>query len=167
MDDQDFLYYLEQFEHHVMSARRVPLTNKALLDEELLYELIDRLRDSLPQALRRAERIISDQDEIIRQAQERAEETVQGAEDYVEQLASETNVTRLAEQQAEELVARARETAREIQLGAHQYADEVLEEVQQTMERCLELVMGGRSQLQVAATREQSPAEKPMDEHGG
>jgi len=156
--EQDFFHFLQQLEQHLMTARRVPFTDKVLVDEELMYELVDRLHEALPDALDRAERILKDRDQIIHQAQERAEETVQGAEEYVQRLASETNVVRVAEQQAEELTLRAREAAREIQLGSREYADELLGDVQQTLERCLELIRGGRSELQVAAASEHVPS---------
>ncbi len=165
--EQDFLHYLEQLERHVMAARRVPFTDKVMLEEELVYELVDRLRDSLPEALDRSDRILRDRDQIIRQAQERAEDIVNGAEEYVQELASETNVVREAEKQAEELVDRARDVAREIQVGAREYADELLQEVQGTLEASLQQVRTGRAQLQVPAAGEVAVArDHPSDNPG-
>jgi vacuolar-type H+-ATPase subunit H len=152
--EEDFLYYLEQLEQQIMEARQVPFTDKVMVEEELVYELIDHLRDSMPKALGKAERVLRDRDDIILRAQEQAEETIQGAEAYVEELAEEANVMKLAEQKADEVVREAREVAREIQLGAREYADELLHEVEETARQCVELAGEGRSQLQVAATRE-------------
>ena len=56
---------LNKVENLVASAWHLPLTGKATIDEEKLVQLVDELRDGLPQELEQAENIIRERDNIL------------------------------------------------------------------------------------------------------
>lgn len=107
---------LNKIETLVASASHLPLTGKALINEDDLLQLIDEFRNELPQELGRAEEIIHDRENIIRMAQSEADKIIKQAEKRAVQLVDENDV-----------VTKAREKARIIEIQAHQQAAQILE----------------------------------------
>lgn len=131
---------LNKVENLVASASHLPLTGKALIDEEELVHLIEELRKELPQELDRAEQIIRDCDNKIKAAEKEAERIKKQAEKRAEQLVDENDVVTKAiakartietqaNQKAAEIVEHANSEARTLRLSAQQYANDVLDKL--------------------------------------
>ena len=70
-------------------------------------------------------------------------------------LASEQEVVRRAERQAEEILRDAEARSREIRYGAEDYADEVLGALETSLDKFLSAVQRGRERLQGRPAREE------------
>ena len=131
---------LNKIENLVASASHLPLTGKALIDEDELVHLIEDLRKDLPQELDRAEQIIRDRENMIRSAQDQAEKIIKQAEQRAEKLVDENDVVTKARKNAQmiiteahrqsnEMTERARLQSRQLQEDANQYANQVFDQL--------------------------------------
>jgi len=144
---------LEEMESLLLEAARVPFTNKRLLEEDDLGRLIDELRDSLPGELMEANKIISDRQQLLEQAQKDAQSIVEQAKTYINKLTDESNIMRQAQEQAAEIVQRARKTSHELQTDSFGYADDVFGYMEETLTKALDVVKQGHNQLTQSSTK--------------
>ena len=70
------------------------------------------------------------------------------AAERAEKLASDTEVVRLAEKNAQQIMEEARDREREVRLGAEDYADEVLGNLEMNLDKFIAAVRRGRERLQ-------------------
>lgn len=131
---------LNKIENMVVSASHLPLTDKALVDDNDLVHHIEDLRRDLPAALDEAAAIVNKRDAIIGAAEREAADMRKKAEDYARKITNEQEVVKQAEEQArailEQAQTRAREllevtqkNAAELQLNADNYANQVFDQL--------------------------------------
>lgn len=125
----------------------MPLGNRCLINASEALELIDKMRESLPEQVRRADQMASETERVLEQSKLEAERIISEAEDYVARLVSESELMRKAEEEAQLIIEQAKEKAREMQVGADSYAAGVLGNLQSALERTLHTVKQGRSEL--------------------
>ena len=131
---------LNRIENLVASASHLPLTGKAVIEEEDLVKLVEDLRSDLPQELERAEEIMQDKDNIIQAAQQEADKIIKQARMQAEQLVDENDVVMKAreksrmiltqvQQQETEIMERTRLQAKNLQEQADAYANQVFDQL--------------------------------------
>ena len=145
----------DNLEELIAEAGRIPLTGKVVVNEDELIEVIEQIRNSLPDELRQARWVLKERKRIIADAENEAREIVQQAKDYTAKLDDENEITKLARQQAEEILLKAQEEAREIRLGSHAYAERVLVKVEEVLDNLTESVQRGRAELKKDEERAQ------------
>ncbi len=126
------------------------MTNKIIIDEDRLIDLIDHIRQDLPSEFRHASEICAQRDALLAESQREAEGLRVQAERDRSRLVSETEIYRQAQQEADRLIREAHIQISEHQLGADQYADEVLAELENKIGRALQTIKNGRQQLSVS-----------------
>ncbi|NLM40062.1 MAG: ATPase [Firmicutes bacterium] len=147
MNRINLVVLLEQLEELVEKAPELPLTGRVLIDADQLLDLIDQIRTSVPEEVRRAEAVSVEKDRVIAEGQQKAERIVAQAEEYAAKLIRESEIHRQAEQEARRIVEEASQRAKEITRGADEYADQVLRNLQEALEKTLSVVTKGREQL--------------------
>jgi cell division septum initiation protein DivIVA len=158
--EQDLLALLDELESFFADASRIPLTGKLVIPEEDAFNLVDRLRKTVPEALHQAQRVSRDRDRLLQQAREEGEAVVQEARAYAEKLTRESTIVQRAQEEADRIMEEARRQSREVRVGAREYADELLEKVEQNMQKALNIVRQGRQELgpaPAAAAEDGSP----------
>ncbi|NLW25505.1 MAG: ATPase [Clostridia bacterium] len=144
----DVYKILDEFEAEVEESAKIPLTNKAILPEEVLYNYIDQLRANLPEDIREAQWIKKERQRIIDEAEREAKKIIENAKMKVEELISQTEIVRLAEQHSQEIIKKAQLQAQEITEGAFSFADEIMSQLQIQLEKNLEIIREGRKSIQ-------------------
>jgi len=152
MNRINLVVLLEQLEELVEKAPEIPLTGKVLLDADELLDLIDQIRSSVPEEVRRAEAVSVEKDRVIAEGQQKAERIIAQAEEYAAKLIRESEIHRQAEQEARRIIDEACQRAQEITRGAEEYADQVLGNLQDALEKTLSVVTKGREELATRAT---------------
>src|SRR5690625_3807622 len=104
---------LDRLDQLIDSAPEIPLTGKSLIDADEALELIDKIRNALPEEVKRAEWLAAEKDRVIQESQVEAERIVVEAEEYVAKLVSENEILKKAKAEAENILEEAREQARE------------------------------------------------------
>lgn len=117
----------------------MPFSGRLLIDEDRVLDIIDRMRVAVPEELRQARRIISEQERLISEAQER-----------VQQVLQEQGLLAAIEAERARLLDQAEREARAVRAGADEYARQVLEELEQRLLKVITSVQNGLQELGVA-----------------
>ncbi len=148
MNRINLVMLLDKLEEIVSEATEIPLTGRVLLDSDELLDLIDKIRNSIPEEVKRAEMVSTEKDRVISEGQQRAERMIAQAEEYAARLIQENEITRQAREEADRLLTDAREEAEEMQRGAKDYAMSILDELDQSLQKTLSVVAKGKDNLQ-------------------
>src|SRR5690554_6739868 len=104
----------------------MPLTNKVMVDAYDVLELIDKIRLSLPDEVKKAEEVVKERDRIIADATREAENMKGSATEYLKSKVSEEEIVKAAKEESERILNEARQEAESIRKGANEYAAHVL-----------------------------------------
>jgi len=147
LNRMNLIILLDRLEQMIESATEIPLTGKCLIDAEEALDLLDRVRNAIPEEVKRAEWLTAERDRVIREGQAEAERMLAQAQEYIAKMVSESEITRRAKEERERILASAREQADQIEREARRYAESVLAQLQEHLERTLEVVKRGRDEL--------------------
>lgn len=148
MNRINLVMLLDKLEEIVSDATEIPLTGRVLLDSDELLDLIDKIRSSIPEEVKRAEMVSTEKDRVLSEGQQKAERMIAQAEEYAARLIQESEITRQAQEEADRILTDAREEAEEMQRGAKEYAMGVLDELDESLQKTLSVVAKGRDNLQ-------------------
>jgi hypothetical protein len=146
-------------EEMVRDAKSMPLSSSALLNRDEVLELIEQMKESLPDEIKQARWIVKDREELLAKARRDAEAMVEQAREEQLRLASHEAVVQRAVEESERIQQEAADDARRLRLEAEDYVDAKLAQLEGALQRILEDVMGTNQQLtrtidQVQAGRE-------------
>ncbi len=129
---------IEEIEEYVDNCKFQPLsTTKIVVNKEELEELLRELRLKTPDEIKRYQKIISNKDAILADAQSKADGIIANAEEKAKEMVSQHEVMRQAYSQANETINKANQQAQDIldsatsdansiRTSAISYTDEVL-----------------------------------------
>ena len=149
---------LEELENVIDSATEVPFSNKKKVDKDEIERLIDAINQSLPNELESARRIVADKERILLDAEKKADDTIAQAKDYIARITEESELVKQAQERANEVVTAANHSAEELRSSSVTYATDVLKYVETNMENMLDTLKKNRQSLidsNTAAAREE------------
>ncbi len=141
---------IEEIEEFVDSCKFQPLSStKIVVNKEELEELLRELRMKTPDEIKRYQKIISNKDAILEDAQSKADAIIADANAKAQQIVSESEVMQIAlqqsnqlieqtNQQAQEIIDKATQDSNEIRMSAIHYTDEMLENLEKIMGHTIE-----------------------------
>lgn len=129
---------LDELEDVISDAYYIPLTSKAVVDQSLCLDLIDRIRSALPAELAEAQRIKNARERILAQAEAEAEDLRNLGRQQLEQAAAESEAVALARVQAEEIVQDGERRAREMAAAAIEYSMSIYQRLEEDLSALLE-----------------------------
>lgn len=152
----DILYLVDRLEELFNESQSVLLTKKVLVNEERMLDLIDQMRLSIPEEIKKAQKILTQKEIIIAQANEEANRTIALANDRAEQLVERDEIVQNAEKRAAEIIHKAKEETKLIKEEADKYAIESLEKMEIEITKLLAQVRNGIQALQENISHPQS-----------
>ena len=138
---------LEELENVILNANDVPFTNKKMVDKDEVARLIDAINQSLPNELESARRIVADKERILLDAEKKADDTISQAKDYIARITEESELVKQAQERANEVVTAANQSAEELRNSSVTYATDVLKYVETNMENMLDTLKKNRQSL--------------------
>jgi hypothetical protein len=139
----DILHLVDRLEALVNEGRRLPLSNKVMVDEQKIWDVIDQMRIAIPEEVKRAKRTNQERDRILAQAHEEASRIVELSREEAAKQANEHEVARAAELRAGTIMERARGEAESLRADADEYVLQTLDRLGQDLERALGEVRNG------------------------
>ena len=100
-------------------------TTKVVVPKNELYDLLDDLRRDVPEEIRRYQKILSQRDAILEDAEAKANEILVDAREQYRGMAEEHSIMQQAYQQAEQMVQQAADKADAIVANALKQAEEI------------------------------------------
>jgi cell division septum initiation protein DivIVA len=148
MNRMNLVILIDKLDQLIDSAPEIPLTGKALIDAEAALDLIDKIRNAIPEEVKRAEWLTSEKDKVLLEGQAEADRIKLQAEEYAAKMVSDSELVRRATFEAENIIEEARAKAIDIETGANEYADSVLAALHDQLDRTIRVVRKGREELQ-------------------
>lgn len=106
---------IDEIYNYVESCKPSKLyPNKVVVERGELYDLLDELRLCAPEEIKRYQKIITNRDGILNEAQQRAEDMVNQAQRQTAQILDENEIVQTAYQRAEEIMKQATEEAQRL-----------------------------------------------------
>ena len=139
----DILHLVDRLEELFNQSRPIPLTHSVIVDEDRFLDIIDQMRISIPEEVKKAQQVYAQRDRILAQAQEEANRTVALARERADELIGKEVIVQEAERRAEQILEQARQEAENIKAGADQYAHDKLLELEMQLEQILNQVRNG------------------------
>jgi cell division septum initiation protein DivIVA len=143
----DLQYLIDRLETMVTGAKRVPISNRLMLDEQELADLIDQMRTVLPEEVRAARKVLRERDSIIAEAQQQADDVLKTAHEQAEMLLDEQGLLAEAQARANQFMEEIERDAQERIQGADDYARQVLTQLQAQLGRHLKTIEAGLQSL--------------------
>ena len=170
---------IEEIEDYIDGCKPSPISrNKILVNREQLEELLSELRTKTPEEVKRYQKIISNKEAILADAQAKADQIIAQAQVQTNELVSEHQIMQQAYAQANDIVTAATEQAQEIldnatndandiRIGAMQYTDDIMSNVENiightldsyttkydglvnSLRECYDIVKTNRAELEV------------------
>ena len=183
---------IDEIEDYIENCRPQPLSNtKIIVNRDELEDLLAELRRKTPDEIKRYQKIISNKEAILADAQTKADAIIAEAQVHTSELVSEhqimqqayaqaNEVVLIATNQAQEILDNATNDANNIRMGAIQYTDDILksleeiiahamdttqartENLMKSLQGCYDLVNTNRNELRPA--EEPAAPEEPVKE---
>ena len=143
----------------IENARSVPMSSSCMVPRDHLLDLLDDLRESLPEEVQAAGAIVEQRQEILQQAQAEAERLTGRTRSESEHLVAQARRQReeilgTARRQRDELLARAQEEVDELLARAEAEAERLVAEGQRHREALVAAGQGEHAQLLATAQAE-------------
>ena len=132
----------------VEEARGVPLSASCVVHRGELLDLLDAVRDTLPQDFALAQQIIDTREQILEEARSSADAYIAQGREEVSRMVEHTEIVSAAHAQAKRILATVEEDARVEREQIEAYIDSRLATLEVILNKSLDTVQRGRAKLQ-------------------
>ncbi len=141
---------IEEIEEYIEGCKYQPLSStKIVVNKDELEELLTELRMKTPEEIKRYQKIISNKEAILADAQAKADAIIAQAQVQTSELVSEhqimqqayaqaNEVVMIATKQAQEILDNATTDANNIRTGAIQYTDDILKNLEDVISHSID-----------------------------
>lgn len=155
----DILHLVDRLEELFNASRPIWFTHSVLVDEDRILDLIDQMRVSIPEEIKKAQQILSQRDRILAQAQEEANRTLALAREKADQLIERDAIIQAAQARAEQIVHQSRGEMDFTKREADQYVIETLGKLEVELDKLITQVRNGMRTLQGEIIQDELPPE--------
>jgi len=143
----DILHLVDRLEELFNESRPIPLTHSVILDEDRILEIIDQMRISIPEEVKKAQQVLAQRDRVMAQAQEEATRTLSLAKRQTEETISKDSMVQAAQTRAEQILEQARAEVEVMRRDADEYVIESLTALEEELTRLLGQARNGIAKL--------------------
>ena len=144
----DVLVLIDKLDDLVHNAKQVPLTDQVRVDKEEIYDILDQMRATIPEEIKQARWIVKERQEMLAEAKRECDRILGESREQAAREASQTEIVKLAEGQAQEIIDDSRRQARETRLEMEDWADSILSTLEVNLSKFIAAVQRGRERLQ-------------------
>lgn len=148
MDETGVLELLDELADVIEGSKQVfGKSNFRQVDMNEALGIIDEIREIFPRDFAEARRTLRERDALLEEAEVTKNRIIEDARNQALTIASEQEIVRASQLQADQILADAREQERQTRAGAEDYADEVFSHVEQSLDNLLSNVRRNRDRL--------------------
>ncbi|MEI7846029.1 MAG: ATPase [Chloroflexota bacterium] len=155
----DILHLVDRIEELFNESRALPFTRNIVVDEDKLLDIIDQMRVTIPEEVKKAQQIVSQKDRILAQAQEEASRIVTLAKEKAEQIVEREAIVKSAQTRGAQIIAQSREDAVTTRQDADDYVIDSLQTLEEEVTKLLTQVRNGIRKVE--EDRMHAPAPTP------
>ncbi len=161
----DILHLVDRLEELFNEARTIPFTRNVVVDEDKMLDIIDQMRVTVPEEVKKAQQINTQKERILAQAQEEASRIVTLAKEKAEQMIEREAIVKSAQTRARQIVAQAKDDANATRRDADDYVVSSLEALETEIGRLHTQVRNGIHKIEEDRLRANIPGtESPKPE---
>ena len=149
------LEIIERIEELLENSKRIPFSSNVMVNSGEIMDLLDELRNILPEEFKQSRWIVKERENMIEEAKRTAEKILSDGEERARVLVSETEIMKNARKKAEQIVSAIEARARTIRLEAEDYADERLASLEVVLHKLINAVEKGRDRFKKTLTSEE------------
>ena len=149
----DILHLVDRLEELFNESRSIPFTHSVVVDEDRMLDIIDQMRVSIPDEIKKAQQLQSQKDRILAQAQEEANRTIALAKDKGEQIIDKDAISQAAQARSEQMISQTRIECEQMKQDADEYVLETLNKIGMELERFMTQVQNGIRTFQEEKTQ--------------
>lgn len=150
----DILHLVDRLEELFNESRSIPFTHSVIVDEDRMLDIIDQMRVSIPDEIKKAQQLLTQRDRILAQAQEEANRTIMLAREKGKQIIEQDEIVISAQKRADQIIEQARIERENTRKEADEYALQSLANLEIEMERLLNQVRNGIRTIEHEKARE-------------
>lgn len=139
----DILHLVDKIEDLFNDSRALPFTRNKVIDEDKLLDIIDQMRVTVPEEIKKAQQIVTQKDRIIAQAQEEANRIITLAKEKAEQIVEREAIVKSAQNRSSQIVTQARDDAAATRRDADNYVIDSLQSMEEEVTRLLTQIRNG------------------------
>jgi F0F1-type ATP synthase membrane subunit b/b' len=139
----DILHLVDRLEELFNESRSVPFTHSVIVDEDRMLDLIDQMRVSIPEEIKKSQQLLAQRDRVMAQAQEEANRTLALAREKGEQLLERDSIVQSAQARADQIINQAQMEVESTKSEADDYVLNTLSKLEIELERYLNQVRNG------------------------
>ena len=103
----DILHLVDRLEELFNESKPIWFTHSVIVDEDRMLDLIDQMRVTIPEEIKKSQQLLAQRDRILAQAQEEASRTIALAREKAEKIVEDEPITSAAKTRAEDILAQA------------------------------------------------------------
>lgn len=141
----------------IEDAKAVPLSASCMVNRTQVLDLIEEIRQLLPESVARADELLADREAVVQDGRREADRILERARGEADRMVSEHEVYLAAVAEAQSLRDVAREETEHMRQETDDYIDAKLAGFEITLEKTLQTVSRGRSRLRAQMYEELAP----------
>ena len=150
--DNEVMELIDTLYSMISEAYGVPLGNgKCIVERDKVLEMIEDLKNRLPEELADAKRLVSARDEFIGNAKREAESVRRAAEEKARAMVDREEIVRVARARAAELESTAASRADALKQSALEFIDDALRRAEESAGAAYNELHGSRARFRGAA----------------
>ena len=126
---------------------------RCVVDAQKVKECVEDIRLNLPGEIKQAKMIVADRNDIIKGAERQAESTLRKAEERARMLIAQEEIVKQAQEKAADIIAQAQMAAKEIRRASHEFSDSILKQTEENLSASLKNVRDTRQALRSATSK--------------
>lgn len=147
----DILHLVDRLEELFNESKPIWFTHSVIVDEDRMLDLIDQMRVTIPEEIKKSQQLLAQRDRILAQAQEEASRTIALAREKADKIIDDDPITAGAKTRAEEILAQAQMESEKTKRDADDYVLQTLSAMEDELDKITNQVKNGI--LAIKATR--------------
>ncbi|HOW92599.1 MAG TPA: hypothetical protein PK883_09810 [Anaerolineaceae bacterium] len=156
----DILHLVDRLEELFNESKPIWFTHSVIVDEDRMLDLIDQMRVTIPEEIKKSQQLLAQRDRILAQAQEEASRTIALAREKAEKIVDDEPITAAAKTRAEEIIAQAQFESEKTKKEADEYVLQTLAALDEELSKVTTQVKNGILALKATRSADDPSQEK-------
>lgn len=148
MNEQNIEQIVSALYDMVQDARGLPLgADKCIVERDKVLDMLDEIINQLPVELKQARTIVESRNELIGQARREAENLIRQAQEKADELVAEEAIYKEAKRQCQDMVLQTQARMADLRKASNDYMDDALRRTEESIALSLEDVRSTREKF--------------------
>jgi cell division septum initiation protein DivIVA len=153
---------LDELSVLIEDAKAMPLSASCLVNRSQVLDLIEEIRQLLPESVHRADELLADREAVVQDGRREADRLLEKARADADRMVSEHEVYLAAVEEADALTRQTAADTANMRKETDDYIDAKLATFEITLQKTLQTVDRGRERLRSQMYQELAPVAEPV-----